>query len=328
MDVELGLRTLRNLFTIQTGRNMSTFSWFGLIVVLLTSIAVSADSYVSMQSGLIGMHSEVDVDVIHINHPTYCDIVLYPDPSLAPTDGTCAVNLRQRSYAGLYTPKGGWSSSLAYGRIFGAWRIEGSYERNQFGSAKGLLPLATSGDSAILSKTNEWSQYELPNNSYDDQGTSIFTVNVLRDLVFGSGWKAYVGAGIGIASLDFNYGNDFLRKTVAEGYLEVPFPVHWPLEAKLNAAGSLSSVSAVVQERTTVYSLIAGADFFTNQDTTFGVRITWRTLEDVERDRAVWTTIRSHAPVIADGHTPFESEFVFKSWSYLTLGLVVTRQLK
>ena len=152
---------------------MNKFWWFGLILSVLTPTFIAADSYLSLQSGLATSHSDVDVDVYGINYPTYCDFVLYPDPSDAPTDGACALYVYQRSWSGLYKPDGGWFASLAYGRVVGSWRIEGMYERNQFRSDQQLLPLAISGDSAILSKTNEWSQYALPNNAYDDQSTSI-----------------------------------------------------------------------------------------------------------------------------------------------------------
>ena len=137
----------------------------------------------------------------------------------------------------------------------------------------------------------------------------------------------YISAGVGIAILDFNYENEFLRKTVGEGYLDVPFPVQWPDEAKLNAAGSLSSLTTTVQERALTYSLITGMDMFTGTDLTLGVRIAWRVIDDVEHDNALWRTIRSHTPVIADGRTPFETDFVFKSWSYFTIGFVATLQI-
>ncbi len=298
-----------------------------LILCTLSMTTLSAESYVSFQWGLAGSHSDVDVDVFNINYPTYCDTLLYPDPSDAPTDGACTPKQRQRSYAGLYKPGGGWFASLGYGRVFGSWRVEGIYERNQFKSAQDLLPLATSGDSAIDSKTNEWSQYALPNNSFNDQGTSIFAVNVLRDFELAPRWQAYVGAGFGVAFLDFHYGEQFLRKTVREGYLNVPFPVDWPTEAKLNAAGSLSAINEAVQQRALTYSFLAGVDMHIGQDLSLGLRITWRVIGDVEHDNALWTTIRSHAPVTADGRTPFVSNFVFKSWSHVTIGFVATRRI-
>lgn len=302
----------------------------GLIICTLTAIPLGADSYVSLQSGFATSHSDVDVDVYGIHHPTYCDVLLYPDPTEAPTDGACALYEQRRTWLGLYKPDGGWFANMAYGRVLGSWRVEGMFERNQFGSDQRLLPLVNRVFRGALSKSNEWSQYSPPNNSYDDQSTSIFAVNVLRrfDTAFtsvGDSW--YLGAGIGIAFLDFNYGNEFLRKTVGEGYLDLLFPVQWPDAAKSNAAGSLSSFSTSVQERVLTYSLIAGFDMFTTTDLTFGVRVSWRVFDDVEQDNALWRTIRSHAPVFADGRTPFESDLLFKSWSYLTIGLVVTRQI-
>lgn len=301
-----------------------------LIFCTLTAVSLGAESYVSFQSGLATSHSNVDVDVYGIHHPTHCDVLLYPDPSDAPTDGACALYEYRRTWMGLYKPARGWFTNIAYGRVLGSWRIESMFERNQFGSDQRMLPLATRVFSGTLSKFNEWSQYALPNNSYDDQSTSILAVNVLRefDTASTSFWDSwYLGAGIGIAFLEFNYGNDFLRKTVGEGYLDVSFPVHWPDIAKSNAAGSLSSFTTSVQERVLTYSLIAGFDLFTTTDLTLGVRLSWRVIGDVEHENALWRTIRSHAPVFADGRTPFESDFVFKSWSYFSIGLVATFRL-
>lgn len=309
---------------------MFNCSRIGLVLCTLTTVSLGADSYVSFQSGLATSHSDVDVDVYGIHHPTYCDVLLYPDHTNAPTEGACALYEYRRTWLGLYKPVEGWFANVAYGRVLGSWRVEGMFERNQFGSDQRLLPLATRVYPAILSKSNEWSQYAPPNNSYDDQSTSILAVNVLRefDTAFASVWDSwYLGAGIGIAFLDFNYGNEFLRKTIGEGYLDVQFPVQWPDAAKSNAAGSLSSFSTGVQERVLTYSLIAGVNFFTTTDSSLGVRLSWRVIDDVEHESVLWRTIRSHAPVFADGRTPFESDFVFKSWSYLTIGLVATLRI-
>lgn len=84
------------------------------------SFSISAESYVSLQSGFIGTHSEVNVDVYDNNQPTYGDIVLYPNPDDAPTSGACASTKLQESYAGLYQPDGGCFASLAYGRVNGS----------------------------------------------------------------------------------------------------------------------------------------------------------------------------------------------------------------
>ena len=114
---------------------------------------------------------------------------------------------------------------------------------------------------------------------------------------------------------------------MGEGNLDVPSPIDWPTEAKLNAAGSLSAIEEAVQKRALTCSLIAGIDVDRGQDVITGVRVTWRAIGDVEQDNALWSTIRSYAPVLADGRTPFESDFVFKSGLYLTLALAATRRI-
>lgn len=295
------------------------------ILCFLLVLPLSADSYISFHIGRTISHSDMDLDLIHIGHPTYCDSLLYPNPAEAPTGGACAVYEKQRAYAGKINPDAGWFARYAVGRRFDVWRLEVIHEHSQLNHVEQLLPLATTGDSQISSKSNEWSQFALPSNTYDDQGTRILAFNGLRDFALSDKWTGYVGVGLGIAHLDFNYGNDFLRKTVAEGYLEVPFPVDWPEIAKTNAAGTLSAFYESVTGLVTTYSFIAGVDFDTGQDTSLGVRLTWREFGEFTHKDAVWTTIRSHAPVLADGRTPFISDLEFKPWGYLGFSFVLTR---
>lgn len=292
---------------------------------ILLVLPLSADSYISFHIGRTISHSDIDLDLIHIGHPTYCDSLLYPNPAEVPTDGECGVYEKQRAYAGKINPDSGWFARYAFGRRFDAWRLEIIHEHSQLNHVEQLLPLATTGDAQISSKASEWSQFALPNNTYDDQGTRILAVNGLRDFELTDKWTGYIGGGLGIAQLDFNYGNKFLRKTVSEGYLEVPFSVDWPEVAKVNAAGTLSAFYESVSGLVMTFSIIAGADFDTGQDSSLGVRLTWREFGELTHKDAEWTTIRSHAPVLADGRTPFSSDLEFKPRGYLGLSFVLTR---
>lgn len=67
----------------------------GFTLCLVTSFFTRTESYKSVQSGLIGTHCEVDVDVHDNSQPTYCDTILYPNPDDATTTGACASNKLQ-----------------------------------------------------------------------------------------------------------------------------------------------------------------------------------------------------------------------------------------
>ncbi len=304
------------------------------LVALLCSQVLHANFYISYQLGANRASDDlgdVEVDVILVSHPTYCDSLLYPDPSSAPTDGACADYTREKAYEGFYNRGNGWFSSLHLGKGFSRWRIEGSFERTQMGNVSAILPLAVSGNSAIDSKSNEWSAFDLPKNWYSDSGTTIVGMNVLYEFIPSefARWTPYLGGGIGIALQDFTYGNEFLRKTIREGYLDVPSPVDWPDEAKANAAGTLSRFETSVSEQSLTYNLIAGFDYAIGADDTtrIGLRAGWRVIEEVEVKDILWTTIRSHSPVVADGVTPFTTDLVFSSTSQLVFSLMVTHRL-
>ena len=147
---------------------MSISLRIALAVCAFTLTPLKAESYISFQFGSIMSPLEIDLDLIHIGQPTYCDSLLYPNPSNAPTDGACALFEKQRAYAGKVSPDGGWFAGFAHGRNFGSWRFEGFYERNQMKRSEQLLPLATTGNAQMSSKSNEWSQFALPSNTYDD----------------------------------------------------------------------------------------------------------------------------------------------------------------
>lgn len=85
--------------------SMKNYWLLGFTLCLLAFNSINAESYVSVHSGFVVSHSEVDVDVYDNNQPTYCDSLLYPDPNNTRTDGACASNMLQKSYGGCTRPK-------------------------------------------------------------------------------------------------------------------------------------------------------------------------------------------------------------------------------
>ena len=52
-----------------------------------------------------------------------------------------------------------------------------------------------------------------------------FFANVYYDFQNPSNWTPFVGAGAGMARTSYRYGRHLLRKTVAQGYLDVDPPL-------------------------------------------------------------------------------------------------------
>ena len=136
-----------------------------------------------------------------------------------------------------------------------------------------------------------------------------------------SPWTPYVGGGLGVAITTLHYANQFIRKPDAE-YLRIDFEPDWPDAAKRAAAGTLSSLDTTVRQEAFGFQVLAGADYALTEHTSVGVTGRWAQFGHIT-DEATWDLIRSHAPVQADGVTPFDTTQRFEGISYLavTVGL-------
>ena len=63
------------------------------------------------------------------------------------------------------------------------------------------------------------------------------------------------------------------------------------------------------------FQLLAGVDYSLSERTSVGVALRWARFDDVD-DVATWNLIRSHAPVQADGVTPFDASLEFAGLGY------------
>ena len=121
------------------------------------------------------------------------------------------------------------------------------------------------------------------------------------------GQLQYVGAGIGMAATQLSYYAQSVRKPEAE-YLLVEFDPDWAAAAKRAAAGTASIVDTKAATTVFGYQLLAGVDYGLGSRTSIGVTARWARARfgDMTHD-TTWNLIRSHAPVQADGVTPFDA---------------------
>ena len=301
-----------------------------LVAALLLALASSAPSgaqetdgfYLSLATGLTSAPG-ADVTAFGANHPTRCDRLLYSDPASAPTDAACTAPLtssRQGTYA--FDRNSGTAHALALGYAMGSLRLEGELLfREQRGAA---TPFDVGADVSLIGKDTEWSALSPP--SADIHGFRSWQVfaNAFYALRGSSGWTPYLGAGAGLVVIDFGLYVEFLRKSLAEGYLEAfggsrSDPEATP-EWQRAAAGTLSMMDAAVNETAFGYQLLAGLDRALGERTTLGFEIRWTSLQTASADLQA-KVIRSHMPVHADGQTPFIWEFEFAGMGYLGVGL-------
>ena len=270
-----------------------------------------------------------DVTAFGANHPTRCDRLLYSDPTSAPTDAACTAPLtssRQGAYAFDRNP--GTAQALALGYAMGSLRFEGEFVfREQRGTA---TPFEVGADVSLTGKDTEWSPLSPPNaDIYNFRSRQVFA-NAFYAFNGLSGWTPYLGAGAGLALIDLGFYVEFLRKSVAEGYLEAfggsrSNPDAAP-EWQRAAAGTLSLVDSPVNETAFGYQVLAGLDRVLGERTTLGFKIRWASFQTATANLKA-KLIRSHRPVHADGQTPFVWEFEFAGMGYLGAGLEMRYRL-
>ena len=289
------------------------------IALALTPSAAAAQEerdgvYAGLQLG-VAFPTSVTLARRFVNHPTRCDTLLYP-PSVSPPvdDPACRDRTPGVTSNGL-DPGAGPAAGFMLGYVVGGLRLEMEYLSASPGSAES--PLGNTTSTALLSKTSEWSTEQPPHEWFQDYAAHQVFANVYYDFRNDSRWTPFAGAGAGWAAVDVNYRVRAVRKPEAE-YLRIAFDPEWPDAAKRAAAGTLSVLDTDVSQNIFGYQLLAGIDYALSEHASLGVMLRWTRFDDVDHE-AVHSIIRSHAPVRADGVTPFSNELEFSGVGYQAL---------
>ena len=293
------------------------------LCVLAVADEAGADDrgfYMGFEAGLADAATLESV-LTAVNHPTKCDALLYPDPGMAPsTDAACRDNTSRPLFDNSFDLGAKFAGGVSIGYDLGKLRLELEHlSRHQGGR---IVPLRTaSGNVAIAGKGNEWSPVDPPTESVSDFSSREFFVNAYWDFENDSSWTPYLGIGAGWASANLRYRASLVRKTLAQGYQDVAPPLTLA-DRPAAAAGSLSLFDNEFRDGVFGYQVLAGLDHAPGDRTSFTIKARWTRFADLAGS-AVWTLIRSHVPVQADGTTPFTSDLEFDGIGYVgvTAGL-------
>ena len=295
----------------------------GLAALATSAAAQDARGiYVATNLGLAAA-ADADATMFGANNPTRCDRLLYADPADAPTDAACAVSLAS-ARQGLFDFDGGFgfAGAVALGYTAGGLRVEVELLRRD--QPVDTAPFQAGNDVALVGKNTEWNAVSPPHGEISDFRSLQVFGNVYYDFDNVSAWTPYVGAGAGLATVDFDYSQQFLRKSLDEGYLEAfggsRSDVASAPEWQRAAAGTISTLSETVSRSTFAYQLLGGIDRALSDRTTLGIKARWTVLGTVSAELP-WTAIRSHRPVRADGSTLFVMDFDFEQLGYFTVAV-------
>lgn len=276
--------------------------------------------YIGMDTG-VANSARLNSSVFAVSHPTKCDRLVYEDPAMAPSDAPeCMVATPKQLASNGFEPGVGFASGVSMGYAWQALRFEFAYRIQDYGND--TSPHMDAGDNqAVASKAREWSDTYPPTETISGYRAHQFFANVYYDFRNNSRWTPSAGAGVGIARTNLNYNRRLLRKTLAEGYQDVEPPTTLA-DRPIRAAGTLSMLDTEVQGAIIGFQALVGMDYALGERASIGFTAHWIRFGSLKED-ATWSVIRSHAPVRADGVTPFTGELEFDDFTSLvaTLGL-------
>ncbi len=280
--------------------------------------AFAAGPYVSLGVGFAG--GEPNADVSGVNHPTRCDRLLYADPASAPTDAACTDATARSLFNGALDVGGAVVGFAGIGYAWERVRMEAEFSHRAHDTVS-VPAIATADNPALAGKASEWSDHAPP--SYQISGLRLqeLFANIYYTFDDVGSWTPFVGAGVGFAHMRAGFRGEYLRRTVGEGYVVAAGgdPAQ-PEEWQLAAAGSISALVVDVDERLLGYQLFAGLERDLAERTSASVRLRWARFDSASSDD-VWQTVRSHAPVQADGVTPFRTTQTFDDLGSLAASL-------
>ena len=295
----------------------------GAALLLLAASAEGRDGfYLGAELGLADA-ATLESSVSGVNHPTRCDRLLYGGnpPAFTATDPVCTDSTPRSLTNNGFELDTGFAAGLAAGWRRGAWRFELEYLHRQHGGE--TRPLRTpAANTALAGKSAEWA--ETPTERVSKFRADQLFANVYRDFAGASKWTPYLGAGLGFAETRLRYSNRFLRKSLPE-YADIAGTGLTAADRPPAAAGTLSYLDTKVEETLFGFQLLAGADYALAERTSIGAKARWARFEELE-EGAVWNQIRDHAPVQADGVTPFTSVQKFDDLEYWAVTIALKRR--
>ncbi len=297
-----------------TIRNMKNFTQFSHLAIVLgfcllasAGVADAATSRQGFYAGIeLGFANAGDLGSVlsGVNHPTRCDSLVGGDP----TGPGCADNTPETLTANSFDLGTGFLGGVSVGYALDRFRVEFEYlNRSQSGDS---VPWRFGGN-VISGKLPEVSEIDPPSERVSDFSAHQFFVNAYYDFLNSSRWTPYVGAGIGWARTSLDYQTRLVRKTIAQGY---------PANQPPAAAGTLSLLDAGFTDTLFGFQFLGGLDYALTEKVSIGMKARWASFQDLEGD-TVWSLIRSHRPVRADGTTPFDSKLTFSDIQYWALSV-------
>ena len=252
-----------------------------------------------------------------LNHPTRCDRLLYPEGLTPPDDPACDARDATTALTNSFDLGTGFGYGSTVGLTYGAFRAELDFRLRRHGRDTRTIEVA-GGNEALTGKNAEWAV--APTETLSDVGAEEAFLNLYRDFENRTRWTPYLGAGMGLARIEAHFAASFVRKPERE-YLAIEFVPDWPEEARRAAAGTASLLNAEIEGWVAGYQFIVGLDVNLGE-ALLGVKVRWGRFGELTTTTE-YDLVRSHAPVQADGLTPFGVDIGLGGLGYREVALVI-----
>ena len=256
-----------------------------------------------------------------IRTPTRCDPWLYAGTGFqAPSNAGCLPEEGRWWWSDL-TPGIGFPGGLRVGRAFDRFRVEAEVLHRHHGGDRTLVS-AAGQDIARPGKDSQWNPLAPPSAGIADFRATQAFLNAYWDFPNRSRATPFAGVGVGWAWTGFNFSSHWIRKTVAQGYLDIRYATDWPEAAKRAAAGTVSLMDETISGRQFGWQVPAGVDYGMTDRVSLTGTVRWARFADLQEE-VTFVINRSHEPVQADGSTPYARLLEFKGLGYwaATIGL-------
>lgn len=256
-----------------------------------------------------------------IRTPTRCDPWLYAGTGFqAPSDAGCLPEEGRWWWSSL-TPGTGLTAGVRVGRALDRFRVEAEVLDRRHGGDRRFVT-AGGQDLANPGADSQWNPLVPPSAGIADFRATQAFLNAYWDFPNASRVTPFAGVGVGWAWTAFNFDSRWIRKTVAQGYLDIRYGTDWPEAAKRAAAGTISLLDKTITGRQFGWQVPVGVDYAVTDRVSLAGTVRWAQFADLQEE-VTFVVTRSHEPVQADGSTSYARLLEFQGLGYwaATVGL-------
>ena len=221
---------------------------------------------------------------------TKCDGFLNPDR--VEVTNECDVQPPPSAWKDDFSGGIGILSGLTLGYRFGNFRGEGEYfyRATTHNDRSNDVRI---GDDVTLGKLDQ--ELDLVDENIDDVMSHNAFANLYYDIPTTSRFTPYVGIGVGIAHMAFDYFGRFRRNVNPAVITTFNDPT-----MRNRIAGTTTVAQAKLTDTLLGYQALAGVDYLVSEQVTLGVKVRWADFGEFSARRE-WDQLRSHDSAIGPG---------------------------